>query len=81
MASARTVARVESTTWVLIFGGFFAIILGIITGNVHLFAGWSLGVIGGIAVVAGIVLIWIRSRMEESPAAGAQSPSHPLGKP
>lgn len=76
MASARARAWVENLAWTAIYAGIFAIILGIVASEVHVIAGWSLGVVGGIAVAAGIVLIIVRSRMSESPPSpprGAQS--------
>jgi vacuolar-type H+-ATPase subunit I/STV1 len=63
MASARTLAWIERLVWILIYVGVIAIILGIATHGAHLVAGWSLGVLGGIAVAAGIVLIIVRSRL------------------
>lgn len=77
MASARTLARLDALTWTLIYGGLFAIVLGIATGNALLVVGWSLGVVGGCAVVGGIVLIIMRSRLRETPPPGAQSPGTP----
>ena len=70
MASARALAWVERLAWIAIYAGIFAIILGVVSGGVHVIAGWSLGVLGGIAVTAGIVLIIVRSRMDESPKQG-----------
>ena len=67
MATARALARVERLAWIAIYGGVFAIILGVVTGGVYRVAGWSLGVAGGVAVAAGIVLIVVRSRMAEDP--------------
>ena len=81
MASARALAWVERLAWIAIYGGLIAIILGIVSGGVHLIAGWSLGVLGAIAVAAGIVLIIVRSRMAEAPAPGAQSSESLRGKP
>lgn len=74
MASARALAWVERIAWICIYGGCFAIVLGVVSGEVHVIAGWSLGVLGGVAVAAGIVLIVVRSRLAEPPPAGAQSP-------
>jgi hypothetical protein len=79
MASARTLAWIESLAWVCIYAGLFAVVLGIVSGEVHVVAGWSLGVIGAAAVAAGIVLIVVRSRLTETPP-GAQSPNT-QGKP
>ena len=73
MASPRTLARLDALTWTLIYGGLFGILLGVVTGGAHLVAGWSLGVLGAIAVAAGIVLIIVRSRLRETPVPGAQS--------
>ncbi len=81
MTSPHTIARVERMAWVLIYGGLFIVIIGIITRNIHLITGWSLGVLGGIAVAAGMLLIWMRSRMTASPAPGAQSTPDSQGKP
>ena len=35
--------------------------------------GWSLSVLGTIAAAAGVVLIYVRSRLKETPEPGAQS--------
>ena len=73
MASARTLAWVERLAWILIYGGLFAMILGVVTGGVHAVAGWSLGTLGGIALTGGVVLIWVRSRLGEPVSPDAQS--------
>jgi hypothetical protein len=80
MASAKTLAWIERLAWIAIYAGCFAIVLGIVSGEVHIIAGWSLGVLGGIAVAAGIVLIIVRSRLTETPPRGAQSPKASQGK-
>ena len=56
-------ARLDVAIWVLIFGGLFAIVLGIASRPVAPATGWSLMVIGGCVVAVGIVLIWVRSRL------------------
>jgi hypothetical protein len=82
MATARTLARIDTAIWVLIYGGLFCIVLGIATGKSQVLASWSLAVLGGIAVVAGIVLIAVRSRLREAPPPGAQSSPDPTrGQP
>lgn len=66
MADARTIAFVERLAWVLIYGGLFAVVLGIATartGEESMVWGYSLLSVGGVATVAGVVLIWVRSRM------------------
>jgi hypothetical protein len=81
MASARTLAWIDALAWVLIYGGLFAIVLGIATHGVHEVAGWSLGVLGGVATAAGVVLIGVRSRLREASASGAQSSESQRGTP
>ncbi|CAA9397177.1 MAG: hypothetical protein AVDCRST_MAG51-678 [uncultured Ramlibacter sp.] len=81
MATARQLAWLERAVWTLIYGGLFGVVLGIATGGAHLVAGWSLGVLGAIATVVGIVLIWVRSRLHETPPGGAQSPQNPRQGP
>ena len=81
MASDRARAWVERLAWIAIYAGIFAIILGVVSGGVHVIAGWSLGVLGGIALAAGIVLIVVRSRMGESTPGGAQSNPPSQGNP
>jgi hypothetical protein len=73
MASARTLARLDALAWILIYGGLFALVLGIASHGATAVGGWSLKVLGGLATVAGIVLIVVRSRLGESPPPGAQS--------
>jgi hypothetical protein len=53
--------------WTLIYGGLFAVGLGIaLARNGDEAAGTSLIAAGAIAIAAGVVLIWVRSRLPES---------------
>jgi hypothetical protein len=63
MPMTRLKARLDVAIWVLIFGGLFAIVLGIASRPTAPATGWSLIVVGGCVVAAGIVLIWVRSRL------------------
>ena len=65
MASARALARLDTLIWVLIFGGLLTLALGLATQDAHLATGWSLTGIGSLAAAAGVVLIWVRSRLQE----------------
>ncbi|MDM0047176.1 hypothetical protein QTH91_21975 [Variovorax dokdonensis] len=67
MAAPKPHARLEGWIWVLIYGGLFGVVLGLAIGRVHEVAGWSLGVPGAILVVVGAALIYVRSRLEDSP--------------
>lgn len=77
----RTLAWLDRLIWTLIYGGLLTLILGIASGDTHLIAGWSLGVLGGIAAAAGFVLIWVRSRLRDDAAGGKPPPpSQPKGQ-
>ena len=60
--------RLELLTWLLIYGGLFAITLGATLRREGALLGWSLIVGGGAATAAGLVLIWVRSRMADPPS-------------
>jgi hypothetical protein len=79
MATPRTLARLDSLIWSLIFGGLFLLVLGIASHDETAIGGWSLSVLGSLAAVAGVVLIYVRSRLREEPepsGPGAQSNKH-----
>lgn len=65
MASARTLARIDALAWALIYGGLFALILGIASHDDTAIGGWSLSVVGAAAAIGGVVLILVRSRLKE----------------
>jgi vacuolar-type H+-ATPase subunit I/STV1 len=65
MASARALAWIERLVWVLIYTGLFAVVLGIATRGRSSGASWALMIAGGILAIAGVVLIWVRSRLDK----------------
>ena len=65
MATAKAIAWVESLAWVFIFGGCFAAVVGIATMPRSPAAAWTLIAIGAVVAIAGAVLIWVRSRMQD----------------
>jgi len=60
--------RLELLTWLLIYLGLFAIALGATLRRQGAVLGWSVIVGGAVATAAGLVLIWVRSRMADPPA-------------
>jgi len=66
MASARARAWVERLAWICIYSGLFAVVLGIASRGRSDGAAWSLMAIGAVLTVAGIVLVWVRSRQREA---------------
>ncbi|HEY0824098.1 MAG TPA: hypothetical protein VGD76_09955 [Ramlibacter sp.] len=73
MATERTLARLDALAWVLIYGGLFALVLGIASREETVIGGWSLSLIGLATAIAGVVLIVVRARLGEP--RGAQSAS------
>ena len=63
MATERTLARLDTIAWLLIYGGLFALVLGIASHGHTAIGGWSLSVLGVVAAVAGVVLIVVRARI------------------
>jgi hypothetical protein len=57
------VRTVEKLIWVLIFGGLFAAGFGVVLDRQGSALGWPICIAGGLALVVGFVLIWLRSRM------------------
>ena len=57
--------RIGTLIWVLIYGGLFGVGLGIALERSGESYGWSVIVAGMVAIAAGCVLVWVRSRMPE----------------
>lgn len=64
MAAPQTLQRLQTLIWVLIYGGLLTLVLGIATSRTDGALGWTLGVAGGIAAAAGVVLIAVRARLK-----------------
>ena len=67
MTSPRTLARIDAVAWILVYGGLFALVLGIASHDETAVGGWSLSVLGIAAAVAGVVLIVLRARLSQPP--------------
>jgi uncharacterized membrane protein HdeD (DUF308 family) len=57
--------RVERTIWVLIYGGLLSIVLGTFIDQQEAQDAELFYQLGGLAVAAGVVLIYVRSRLRE----------------
>jgi hypothetical protein len=57
--------RIERLTWVLIYGGLLAAVLGTFMDDASAQTGVALQAVGGIAVAIGVAMIFVRSRMGE----------------
>ena len=69
-----TAQRIESFIWPLIFGGMFLGSLGYSLARERDALGWTMVVAGGCAIVAGVVLVWIRSRLPDGPPSPSIKP-------
>ncbi len=58
-------ARLEKWTWLLIFIGGFGLALGIATLDEDAATGWLIVVPCAIAIVTGVVLVLVRSRLKD----------------
>jgi len=61
--AAKPHAKLEAWIWVLIYGGLFAVILGLATGRENAALGWSLVVPGAVVAAVGVALIFVRARL------------------
>jgi hypothetical protein len=57
-------ATLEKWIWILIYGGLFLVILGIVAGRSDAVMGWSMALPGAALAMVGVVLIYVRSRLK-----------------
>jgi len=55
--------RIEKWVWILIYAGLFVGGLGLAVQRSDAAMGWGIASIGGALIVAGALLIWLRSRI------------------
>ena len=56
-------STVETLVWVLVYGGALLLVLGLFVARSDGALGWLLGLAGSAIAAAGVVLIYLRSRM------------------
>lgn len=69
MPQARTLARIETLTWVLIYGGLLVAILGGFTAELDRPLAATLIGVGLALAVMGVVLIGVRAKLRATDAA------------
>ena len=57
--------RIEVWVWVLVYAGLATFGVGLAVQRSDDSVGWSIAIGGALLVVAGALLVWIRSRMRE----------------
>jgi uncharacterized membrane protein len=63
MVSAKGVAWIERSVWILIYLGLLVLVLGLATLTRHAATAWPLVIVGSVLALGGVILIWIRSRI------------------
>ena len=61
-----TTARIQKWIWILIYLGMILLALGLAVQRSDTALGWGIAAPGIAAIAAGIVLIWVRSRMKNT---------------
>jgi hypothetical protein len=59
-------SRLSTLTWSLIFGGMLTMALGLTVTKTDAALGWALVMASGLAIAVGVVLIWVRSTMNDT---------------
>jgi len=65
MATPRAIERLHKLIWALIYSGLFTALIGLVSRREDPVTGWTLLVVGSCLVAAGVILIWVRSRLRE----------------
>ena len=67
MATPHQLQQLHKLIWTLIYGGLLTLVLGASVGRMEPALGWSMAVVGGIVAAVGLVLIFVRSRLQADP--------------
>ena len=67
MVSKTFLSRLQWLVWIAIYGGLLMISIASFLGQGDSATATVMYVVGGVLVVAGILMIYIRSRLRESP--------------
>lgn len=59
--------RIAALTWALIFGGMLVMAVGLTVRGADNILGWLLIAGSAIAIAVGVILIWVRSTMNNPP--------------
>jgi hypothetical protein len=58
-------ARLDVLVWTLVYGGLLVVGVGVALGRNRAGYGWGVAGGGALLVAAGVVLIWLRSRLRD----------------
>jgi hypothetical protein len=68
MASKKTLMWIQRLIWIYIYGGLLALVTGIFVARTDIVLARSMQGVGLFFVVLGVVLIYVRSRLRETPS-------------
>jgi hypothetical protein len=68
MASRKTLIWVQRLVWIYIYGGLLAIVVGVFLARTDMTLARAIQAVGGLFVVIGVALIYVRSRLKETPS-------------
>jgi hypothetical protein len=60
---SKTIARLQTLIWVLIYGGLLTLVLGLSLQRSDEVLGWVMVAGGGVVAAVGFALIYVRSRL------------------
>ena len=63
----KSLTRLQQLIWVLIYGGLLTMVLGLSVLRIDDAIGWPMVVAGGLMTAAGVILIYVRSKMKTEP--------------
>ena len=58
---------VEKLVWIYIYVGLILLGLGLSVRRADATIGWAILAVGIVSTIVGIVLVWVRSRMKDTP--------------
>ncbi len=64
MDSKKLCGLLDRWSWILIYAGLFALVLGLASMSRAAVSAWTLITLGGAAALIGAVMIWVRSRLD-----------------
>jgi undecaprenyl pyrophosphate phosphatase UppP len=67
-ASKKTLLWIQRLIWIYIYGGLLAVVMGIFVARADIALARTLQGVGLFFVVLGVVLIYVRSRLKETPS-------------
>jgi cyanate permease len=68
MSNPKIIKRLQNLIWILLYAGLLTLVLGLFTERTDEPLGWTMVIFGGLAAAVGVVLIFVRARLEVTDA-------------